>query len=208
MRDTDESDDPAFLAIVAGAVRSLVEEHDSNEFAVIRIRNWFDHKWLRFSGHGRVAWHSVRDEHPQAALAPFHREKVTFPPFAPNRVLMQQAFKLPSVRAKYQVHSTYKERSHWNLQRRVLQYTQDGFFVWYSSNSAPNGQGSLMVYVAKGGSVTTWYASLRHADGWALDRVKGASREYVQALLLPDESAPDARVRPDAAGRSDGLDDE
>lgn len=55
--------------------------------------------------------------------------------------------------------------------------------VWFSSNTKPNRRGSIMVYVAEGPSVYTWYAGLAKEEGWRVLKTKGISTKDVQALI-------------------------
>ena len=76
-------------------MQGLISNRAPEELWIIQIDNWFDHKWLRFSGMGGVAspfrvgglvtpYDSVKVE--------FYQDKVTFPPFTPNRVLGQWSY--------------------------------------------------------------------------------------------------------------------
>jgi len=50
-----ETDDPTFISSVNCLTYGLVSRQGApNELWIIPIDNWFDHKWLRFSGIGRV----------------------------------------------------------------------------------------------------------------------------------------------------------
>ena len=48
------NDASEFLALVTRAVSGELEAEPVQEVFMIRIDNWFDHKWLNFSGIGRV----------------------------------------------------------------------------------------------------------------------------------------------------------
>ena len=50
----EPNDDPGFLNCVDRLLAALIERHSPEELYLVRIANWFDHKWLRFSGIGRV----------------------------------------------------------------------------------------------------------------------------------------------------------
>ena len=88
-----ETDDPQFITLLNSLVRGLIKEDSPHELWIIEIDNWFDHKWLRFSGIGTVDFQfSAFMKRFDAALDEFHQDKVTFPPFNPNRVLGQWSF--------------------------------------------------------------------------------------------------------------------
>ena len=50
-----DTDDPGFLEALNSIVSELIADHAPQQFWVIQIDNWFDHKGLRFSGMGGVA---------------------------------------------------------------------------------------------------------------------------------------------------------
>jgi hypothetical protein len=90
-----ETDDPGFVEVLNSLVQGLISQHEPEALWIIQIDNWFDHKWLRFSGMGGVAspfligglvtgYDSVKIE--------FYQDKPTFPPFTPNRVLGQWSY--------------------------------------------------------------------------------------------------------------------
>jgi hypothetical protein len=191
----EPQDDPAFLAVVDRLVVSLVRRDWPEEVYLIHIDNWFDHKWLRFSGYGIIAFPggypwivTAKEEHRQ--------EQLTFPPFSPNRVVAQYFFRRIT-RTMYEeqapVHSIHRQKrqhSSRNLHRRVVDFASSGLFVWYSSGSAANRRGSLLVYSTRNGDVAAWYAAFGDRQGWRLDQVKGIDRQAVRRLL--EDVGPDA----------------
>jgi hypothetical protein len=80
-----ETDDPQFITLLNSLVCGLAEKDKPQELWIIQIDNWFDYKWLRFSGIGIVPFQfpaiMKRDD---GALDEFYQDKVTFPPFTPN----------------------------------------------------------------------------------------------------------------------------
>ena len=83
-----EGDDPQFVDLVRWIISAELELKPVQEIIVIRIDNWFDHKWLDFSGIGRVAFGTYYDfPTPDRALDEFRQRKKTFPPFSPKRVI-------------------------------------------------------------------------------------------------------------------------
>lgn len=45
-----ETDDPYFIALLNSIVQKLADRTMPDEVWVVKIDNWFDHKWLPFSG--------------------------------------------------------------------------------------------------------------------------------------------------------------
>jgi hypothetical protein len=184
-----ETDDPEFITLLNSLLRGLIEEGTPQEVWIIQIDNWFDHKWLRFSGIGTVdfkfpafmnRYDAARDE--------FHQDKLTFPPFSPNRVLSQWSFVRVGdhyAEAPLDVlpHSSEKRPSEANLQRRVQDFTRSACFVWYSANTLVNGKGSVMVYRGGADRVEAWFAAFNRRQAWKLFATKGASQDDVQRLL-------------------------
>lgn len=184
-----ETDDPQFITLLNSLVRGLIKEDSPHELWIIEIDNWFDHKWLRFSGIGTVDFQfSAFMKRFDAALDEFHQDKVTFPPFNPNRVLGQWSF--VRVDDHYSEsplfalpHPSEKMPSETNLHRRVESFSRSACFVWYSAKSLANGRASVMVYSVAGEQVEAWFASFTREQAWKLQATKGASRDDVQQLL-------------------------
>jgi hypothetical protein len=187
-------DDPAFLAVVDSILANLSLRDRPDDVYVVHIDNWFDHKWLKYSGSGVVAF---PQGYPYILVAkdPHWQEKMTFPPFTPNRVVAQYLFaRLPDGTYEEQapprlVHGQARQASAENLHRRVADFSRSGLFVWYSSGSASNRRGSILVYQARDGVVDGWYAGFVERGGWRLDQVKGMERTIVDSLAAGHSSA-------------------
>jgi hypothetical protein len=184
-----KTDDPQFISVLNSLVRGLIKKGAPKEVWLIQIDNWFDHKWLRFSGIGKVPFRfpafMKRDD---GALDEFHQDRVTFPPFTPNRVLGQWSY--VRVRDHYTEaplrvlpHPCEKQPSETNLHRRVQDFSGSACFVWYSAKTLANGRGSVMVYAIVGDRVDTWFAAFGRKQEWKLKATKGTSRDDVQQLL-------------------------
>src|SRR5436309_112420 len=120
-----ETDDPKFITLLNSLVRGLIREDSPQELWIIQIDNWFDHKWLRFSGVGTVDFpFPAFMNRCDAALREFYQDKVTFPPFTPNRVLGQWSFvrvddHYAEAPLRALPHPSEKQPSETNLHRRV-----------------------------------------------------------------------------------------
>lgn len=184
-----KTDDTGFVALVNTLVHGLTKDHVYEHVWLIQIDNWFDHKWLRFSGRGTVdfqfpAFMNTYD----AAIDEFYQDKLTFPPFSPNRVAGQWSYSRVGDRYEESPlallpHPTVRRRSEMNLQRRVQQFSRSACFIWYSANTAKNGRGSVMVYVVATDEVQSWFAAFNRKAEWKLNMVKGTNLVYVQRLL-------------------------
>ena len=183
------TDDPGFIELLNALVRGLTRRHAPEQLWIVQIDNWFDHKWLGFSGKGTVDfnWHGLLNYY-DAAIEEFHQDKVTFPPFSPNRVAGQWSYvRLGNhyTEAPLPVlpHPTKRKPSRKNLHRRVQEFSRSACFVWYSGNTAANGRGSVMVYRVAADRVECWFAAFNQKNGWKLHVAKGASRDDIQQLL-------------------------
>lgn len=182
-----ETDDPGFIEVLNTIVSELIADHKPEQFWVIQIDNWFDHKWLEFSGYGLIASSIPLDKY-DTVKAESYQEKVTFPPFAPNRVIRQFSFvrvgdgysesPLPAL-----PHSHERKRSETNLRRRIQDFTRSGCFVWYSANTVANGRGSVMVYAVTVDQVECWFAAFNRQEEWKLQTTKGVTRGRLEEWL-------------------------
>jgi hypothetical protein len=182
------NDDPGFLDLICRAITAELEVKTAQEVFVIRIDNWFDHKWLNFSGIGRVAFNNAGSKYiADTALDEFHQKKATFPPFSPKRVVAEHSFTRAEdgsyslAPAAPLVHSQKRASSCWNLHRRIANFSGSALFVWFSSNTDVNHRGSLMVYRANGNRVTSWYSSFSKEREWRLLRTEGIGREQLRS---------------------------
>jgi hypothetical protein len=82
---TGETDDPSFIDLVNHLTAQLISNFAPEEVWVIEVQNWFDHKWLRYSGKAVVDFPEVLGVGEFGALDAKWQEKLTFPPFSPHR---------------------------------------------------------------------------------------------------------------------------
>jgi len=129
-------DDPGFVRILSLILDSLVLQHTPEIVVIIQVDNWFDHKWLNFSG--KVLGALGVWKHP-----------LTIPPFHPNRVKAQTMYRVnqrKSMSRSRLLLFTSRSRA---LKTSIASYytpptlPRPEFFVWWSSNTAANAKGSL-----------------------------------------------------------------
>jgi hypothetical protein len=158
---------------------------------MIKVDNWFDKKWLNFSGIGTVHFPYWGIRSPEAALDEFSQHQTTFPPFTPNRVLQQSYFVRTSdggyLRGipRRSVHQRLRQPSAANLNRRISDFSDSAVFAWYSSNTLASGRGTMMVYSVTDGVVETWFAAFKRDPEWRLELVAGISRDEIEDLMKP-----------------------
>jgi hypothetical protein len=183
------ADAPQFIELVSRAISGELEARAVRGLFVVRIDNWFDHKWLYYSG--KAAYD------PDTALDEFHRKgrQSWFPPFTPNRVIAQECFRIDQygsyvLEEDGRIHSPAKARSSTNLLNRMTTHNNSCLFVWFSSNTLANRRGSLMVYRAIGKIITSWYSSFSFDGDWRVAQTKGISRQNLLGWLTPRTRNP------------------
>jgi hypothetical protein len=115
-----EDDDRSFLVVAARLLAA--NETPFEHLVVVRVRGWFDHKWLRFSGNGLVPFQHFLSRHQGVAIGAFHQEKLTFPPFSPKRIVAEEHFATFDTPNPKSIHSRHRQRSAPNRHRRVENY--------------------------------------------------------------------------------------
>ena len=55
---TDENDDEKFVDMVNTITTSIAGIEGTNYISITKIKNWFDHKWLNYSGYALVPFES------------------------------------------------------------------------------------------------------------------------------------------------------
>ncbi len=187
--DFKKGDSKKFLAAISSLVAELVKEKEPKHLYVVRIKKWFDHKWLNYSGRGRVKFVSDGVSHlHETAHEPMWREKLTFPPFNPKQIGTQYYW----CRTKDGTYGAVEKEPRWihkrrlkpsssNLQNRVADFTDSGVFVWFTSNTEENMHGSVMVYIVDNKNVSAWYASFKKETAWEVDKTKGIDKESVES---------------------------
>lgn len=167
-----ERDACEFIKIINEIMHGLINKFQVNDVRLVRIKNWFDHKWLNYSGKSVVQFHGgavVSD----SALYNEWREKVTVPPFNPNRVMSETFFRIqPTVNKLFEERLHKTKPSNDNIHNPISKYTKNGLFIWYSSDTELNQKGSLMIYRVQRDIVSTFYASFDNNNGWKIRRTK------------------------------------
>lgn len=188
------NDDPEFVELVKHAISGCIGGEFPNTIIVIKIDNWFDHKWLGFSGRGRVGFGFYEDciVDMDTALDEFHQDHITLPPFSPRRVIEEYYFQREasgnfSVRnPRPYLHERKLAPSSHNLQKRIVDRIDSAILVWLSSNTKQNLRGSIMIYEVKGSDVHPWYAELAKEAEWRVLRTKGITPAQVESLIARD----------------------
>ena len=190
---TKQNDDPDFVELVKHVIAGSLIDGFPSTIRVIKIDNWFDHKWLGFSGKGRVGFGFFEDHFEvDTALDEFRQDKITLPPFSPSRVIEEYYFKR-EVNGSYSarnprpyLHERKLASSSQNLHKRIVDRIDSALLVWFSSNTKQNLRGSVMIYEVKGNDVYPWYAELVKEECWRILKTKGITPDQVQSLIESD----------------------
>lgn len=182
----DDGDSVEFIHFVNSIMEFMFFENDVDDVVFVKIKNWFDHKWLNYSGKSIVVIPFIGrlDSGREEALENAWQDETTLPPFNPKRVIYSKYFRTKRSQndlVKSSVH--VYQRSTENRSRLVRNYTNNGLLVWFSSDTIRNQRGSLMVYLSKEGKVDGWYAGFDNANGWRLTRTKGIDADIVREMI-------------------------
>ncbi len=187
----EDGDSVEFIHHVNSIMEYLITTHNVGEVVFVKIRNWFDHKWLNYSGKSIVHFPrlGVLDSGREEALDNLGQSEITIPPFSPNRVIYSKFIRgKDSLNDKITKSIQVYQRSTDNRRRLVADYTQDGLLLWFSSNTMNNQKGSLMVYQSQNGEVNSWYVSFENLNGWKATKSKGIDLDEIRHILSETRS--------------------
>jgi hypothetical protein len=177
----DAHDDARFIRIVDELVRGAVGRHHPAEVYAFKIDQWFDHKWLSFSGKvvGAVgSW----------------RAPLTVPPFVANRRIGQWRFVRDDVSGTYRLAGKAAQVHHHgpssgNLRRTVKRIVPTAALFWYSGATAATGRGSVMGYIPIANEHWPWYIGFDRLDDWRVTRRKGIHEYEIRLFREAAEAA-------------------
>ena len=166
--DPDSHDAIGFIDRVNLLVRGTLQVLHPPAVHVVQVENWFDSKWLKFSGKVLGALGVAKND-------------LTVPPFNPNRVLRESRYELANDTARFEISRTtprlhIQQPSADNLQRRLRIVAPSVACFWYSSGSAQTDRGALMTYFSENAEYLAWYVALaRVENSWRVTRRKNIS---------------------------------
>ena len=150
----DEDDDVFFINLVqqtiSGSINSALLEH----FAVIKIKNWFDDKWLGFGG-VRRDYSGLLSFEP--GLAVRRRFRKSLPPFARSRIVYLKSYGSPN--------------------------KNPAGVYYFSGNSKSNGRASLLASVPGSGEHWDWYVGYSRTPEWHAIRHKNVSANEIESWI-------------------------
>lgn len=173
-----------FLALVDQLIVATIREYNISHVCAIKINNWFDHKWLDYAGKGQSGKspRAVASEDPM--LESQLRTQTVVPPFKPKRVLNEHFFSTRETGHPVFGKSVHDwEPSEGNAANRMTYYSDNGLFVWYTSNTQANQQGAVMAYRVQNKKVYTWFATIENRGSWRITKAKGVALVELETLL-------------------------
>jgi hypothetical protein len=171
--DIEDTDHPTFVADVNVITQNIVTLYAPAELIIVKIDNWFNHKWLEFSG--KIL----------GALGIWKR-KLTVPPFVPNRVLWERSFSFPSGTERMDRPALHVSMpSSDAVQRKFSNVAPDAAILWFSGNSKTNNRGAIMSCIPTSEMHWAWYAGWSRDHSWNTAGLKGISATELSALLNP-----------------------
>lgn len=169
------TDSPAFAALAQRLLARAVALSDPSQVRVVRIDEWFDSKWLGFSGKllGAVG---------------VSRADPTVPPFHPNRVWSEQCWQRsaagPYVQATGVAGLHLHQPSERNTFRRLATVAPGALCFWYSAQSGTSNRGAVMCHAPTPDGYWAWYVAFARAEPqWRVTRRRGVSPGELALLL-------------------------
>ena len=167
-------DNERFIEIVREVVEAIVRRDSPGSLRVIRIDNWFGEKWRGFAGK-------------MLGALGVGRGRLRIPPFVPSRVDSESLWtRRDSAYAPDFDFDLLHKRipSEENLRRYFDQHCPETVAVWFSSKSASNGRGSIMVYSNVGMKRTiSWYVELTTTKNWEFSVANGITTSEFLKLV-------------------------
>ena len=170
-------DNPEYVKNVERIFKDRIGKWTPKDLYITRIDNWFDEKWVKFSGTimHEISIHKLVD--------------ITVPPFHPNRVEKFDFYRKVNggyVKQENGKHLHIIQESTNNLKRKISDLSDNGLFLWYSGNTIANNKGSLMGYFVTDTDCFTFYLTLAGDKNWNAEKTIGLTTKEIQTILDPE----------------------
>ena len=176
-------------------ISGIVEIFKPKELYVTQLDNWFDSKWLSFSG--KVL----------GALGVWkYNSEATIPPFNPNRItgegILDRIETNTETPVSYKLRSNYERFIHVNqpsgnnINRKIKHFSKDALYVWYSENTTANNIGCIMIYLVNNNEISTFYVSFENktnednTENWNIRKAVGINSNEINQYLEIGTSSP------------------
>ena len=182
--DIQDGDNAQFIELVQRVIDASVVRTAPDYLRVIRIDNWFGQRWRGFCGK-------------LLGAAGVRRGRLAIPPFVPSRVDSESSWRRgdSSYIFDSEIDVLHKRiSSEANLSRWFDQHCPNTIAVWFSSNTASNDRGAIMVYSDVGMDWTvSWYVELAETKNWKPTVANGITPSEFDSLTdLNQEEAEQA----------------
>lgn len=170
----NDSDSLDFLHNVEKIIYDSIMKWKPQDLFITRVDNWFDYKWLKFSG-------TVMHEIAISKLI-----ELTIPPFHPNRIESCDKYICQNkayLRTNLDKELHIFQMSADNLKRKIADFSTNGLFIWFSSNSKVNNNGSFMLYLVCDNECFAFYASLTLEQNWRVKKSVGLTKKQIDSII-------------------------
>lgn len=178
----ERGDDEKFIGEVEIVVCNLLARYTFVEFYLIRVDNWFDHKWC---GHPR--WAHRIDRMPY---------ELAIPPFHPHRVVSQNYFRREDSGAHFSSKGTGQPIHRGETDdspRRAADAAPLAALFWISGCSGRNTRACLMAYLPADAGHWPWYVGYVLKSGWQPCFFENISREEFRLISAGASHSPNDR---------------
>lgn len=170
----NHTDNADFISRVESIIKDRIFNWKPQNIFVSRVDNWFDEKWLKFSG--TLMYEIVITKLIELTIPPFHPNKIE----SCDKYIRQKDKYLKSVLEK-PLHIF--QASNDNLKRKIADFSDNGIFIWYSSRSKINNNGSLMIYYVCDDECFAFYASLTFERNWNVNKSAGMTKKDIDQII-------------------------
>jgi hypothetical protein len=148
----DEDDDTFFINLVQQTISGSINSSSLEHYAVIKIKNWFDDKWLGFGG-VRRDYSGLLSFEP--GLPVRYRFGKSLPPFPKSRIVYCNSYGRPN--------------------------ENPAGVYYFSGNSKSNGRASLLASIPGSGERWDWYVGYSGTPEWHAIRHKNVSANEIES---------------------------
>lgn len=177
-----ELDNIDFIKKVQVLVNEIISDLDPHEIFLFKVDNWFDTKWLNFTGKVLGALGTWNYNHAQR-----------IPPFSPNRIMEESYFQKDKFgtysKDNFEGEIHKRQSSEKYIYRRIVDVSDSAVFIWYSSNTIVNGQGSLMVYPVENKKCEPFYVGFKKNKEWDIVKAPGSNKKALEYYLERNKNA-------------------
>lgn len=172
---SDDFDAAEYVRIVENYLNNFIRDVAPDEILVVKIDNWFDHKWRNFAGKflGAVGF--------------WNETVLRIPPFIPDRVVEQRYFEKHGdeyqERERAGLHIYQSSGENITGKRKLVAFGRKRLLFWFSGNSKNALRGSLMIYRIEKENSSTVYVSFVKKENWQIYKTDGISRQEAKSLI-------------------------